>query len=55
MIHETESHLNVKILLHLYYCASFPCPVFFIKLFMILLLFFCGVFFSLVIEQSFGE
>lgn len=48
MIHEAESHLNMKILLHPYYCASFPCPVFFTKLLVILLLFF--FFFPLVIE-----
>lgn len=47
MIHEAESHLNMKILLHPYYCASFPCPVFFTKLLVILLLVF---FFPLVIE-----
>lgn len=39
MIHEAESHLNVKILLHPYYCDSFPCPGFFTKLLVILLLF----------------
>lgn len=26
---EAESHLNAKILLHPYYCASFLCPMFF--------------------------